>query len=822
MLDKPAGGAGFIVARDGHLYEGGKRFRIFGVNTAFGANFPMHADAEKIAARMAKFGINCVRFHHMDNEAAPSGIWSADMRTLDPGQLDKLDYFIAQLKKNGIYADLNLHVSREYPGMAKWEGMPSFFKGVDNFYPPMVAMQRDYARALLTHINPYTHTAYVDEPAVALIEINNENGLLGIWWNGALDGMSDEYRDDLQARWNRWLQAKYPTQEALEKTWNAGDEPAGAEMLKDAGFEHGAGGAWVMEQQGGAVAGASCKGGEVSIQVSRTDGIGWHVQLGQPGLSFSKGKHYTVSFSAGANSPRRIEIVASQAHEPWNQLWSTSVELTGDLKQHRFTFQPSEDETNGRIVFSNLGAAEGEYQLKGPSLVPGGSFGLQKSERLGSIPGFKKSEMGMRSEAAERDWIAFLYDTESQYWAGMRDYLRHDLKAHSLIVGTPGGYSPTSIQAGMDVVDSHEYWHHPQFPHKAWDMNDWTIDNVSMAGVPNGGTLPSLAERRVAGKPFICTEYSAPAPNSYSSESILLLAAYAALQDWDGVFLFAYSHRTDDWDTRHVTNFFDVDQHPTKLATFPASVAMFVRGDVSMGKSVTTFPVSPQEAIDASMHKGSWWGMEQFGMERMLPLRSRVQFDFSGAAGSQAAFSGTGKVTTSDTGQLTWDADKSRVLIDTPRSKAFIGRITGEPIKFKGVIIEPKSNTQNWAAITVTYFNAGATPQNMTPSDKMPRIPRDILIAATGYMENTGMQWKSPAHDSVGSNWGTAPSLVEGISAKIHLPSNNGLHVWALDARGQRKTAVPITRTESDGAVIEIGPQYQTLWYEAEYPDDKF
>ena len=30
-------------------------------------------------------------------------------------QLDRLDYFIAQLKAHGIYADLNLHVSRTYP-----------------------------------------------------------------------------------------------------------------------------------------------------------------------------------------------------------------------------------------------------------------------------------------------------------------------------------------------------------------------------------------------------------------------------------------------------------------------------------------------------------------------------------------------------------------------------------------------------------------------------------------------------------------------------------------------------------------------------------
>src|SRR5258707_7867292 len=56
-LEKPAGAVGFVGVRDGHLNTGKGRIRFFGVNMAFGGNFPAHADAEKIAARMAKFGI---------------------------------------------------------------------------------------------------------------------------------------------------------------------------------------------------------------------------------------------------------------------------------------------------------------------------------------------------------------------------------------------------------------------------------------------------------------------------------------------------------------------------------------------------------------------------------------------------------------------------------------------------------------------------------------------------------------------------------------------------------------------------------------------
>ena len=205
------------------------------------------------------------------------------MRTLDAEQLDKLDYFIAQLKKNGIYADLNLHVSREYPGMPRWEQMGSYFKGVDNFYPPMIEMQRDYARQLLTHVNPYTKTAYVDEPAVALIEINNENGLISEWWSGSLDAMSDVYGAEFSQPWNRWLSARYPTRNALQKAWADSGEPLGPEMLKETTFEKGvdAGSVWQLEQHEEAKATASPADGGLLVSVQQPGQEGWHVQFAQ-------------------------------------------------------------------------------------------------------------------------------------------------------------------------------------------------------------------------------------------------------------------------------------------------------------------------------------------------------------------------------------------------------------------------------------------------------------------------------------------------------------------------------------------------------------
>ena len=88
---------------------------------------------------------------------------------------------MAELKKRGIYVDLNLNVGRSYRA---GDSVPDFdrirwAKGMTLYDPRLIALQKEYARMLLTHVNPYTGLAYRDEPAMAIVEILNENARLG-------------------------------------------------------------------------------------------------------------------------------------------------------------------------------------------------------------------------------------------------------------------------------------------------------------------------------------------------------------------------------------------------------------------------------------------------------------------------------------------------------------------------------------------------------------------------------------------------------------------------------------------------------------------
>ncbi len=821
LLDKPAGVNGPVQARSGHLYTGAKRLRLLGVNFCFGANFPTHADAEKVAARLAKFGVNAVRFHHMDMQSAPGGIFKPDMKTLDPEQLDKLDYLFAQLKKNGIYGDLNLHVSRAYPGLPTWEGMPGFLKGVDNFDPESIAMQKAYAHDLLTHVNPYTKTRYADESAVAIVEINNENALLHEWWSGGLDEMHARYAGELTRRWNAWLTAHYSSTAELKRVWDATEEPLGREMLSDSGFALGLDN-WNVEKHEGAEATAKVLPGSpaktLGIEVPRAATQGWHVQINQGGLAFKADRPYTVTFRARADAPRTISVSAMMAHDPWRQLWTVSPKLTTEWHTFTYVFAPADAESNGRIGFSNLGAAAGWYEFADVSLRPGGMLGLEGGESRGNVHIFGKSVFGSRTAAAQRDWVRFLWETEDGYWSEMYRYLKEDLHVKAPIVGTQMGWSPAPIQAKLDVIDSHAYWQHPNFPGRDWDMDNWTVQNLPMAGRSDGGTLPGLALTRVAGKPFICTEYNHSAPNTYAAETIPEIAAFAAMQDWDGVFLFAYSHRKDDWNAGKITSFFDIDQHPTKMVTLPGASALFLRKDLG--------PVSPP--ILAYFEPGDWIEtFRKFGPTfrgdraprstyGLKPLETKDGVRTPVAIALERDYKPTPDPLFRHGQQpWTWDwgsgLNPPHLLVDTPRSKilamnAAPGKKFAMAFGLGDVTIAAEENRQDFAVITLTAMDGPDC-----------HSPGHLLLTASGTAENTGMKWTNDRHESVGRNWGERPSLVEGVRGwvRLNVPATQ-VRAWALDEKGQRSLPVPIEAMKLDGSLLKIGPEYRTLWYEIE------
>ncbi|MGB2864031.1 MAG: hypothetical protein WBC05_11945 [Sedimentisphaerales bacterium] len=233
LLDAPVGKDGFIRVDNGHLIKpNGERFRIWGVNFTSAACFPSKKDAPIVAEHLARFGINCVRFHFLDSNWSDSLFIKGrnDTRALDRQQLERLDYFVAELKERGIYTNINLNVGRNYrkgDGVRDYEYL-GLAKVINYFDEHIQMLHREYAQQLLTHYNPYTKSEYRNEPAIVIVEIVNENSIVEAWFSDRLVGTNEKknpstwaditawYADQLTKKYNTWLKARLSEAELKE------------------------------------------------------------------------------------------------------------------------------------------------------------------------------------------------------------------------------------------------------------------------------------------------------------------------------------------------------------------------------------------------------------------------------------------------------------------------------------------------------------------------------------------------------------------------------------------------------------------------------
>jgi hypothetical protein len=814
----PLDGTRRIVVKNGHFYDRtGRRVRFLGTNFTFNANFPNKADAAKVAARMHKYGFNCVRMHHMDMFKAPNGIFDPkfpDMQHLDPEQLDRMDWLIYQFKRYGIYIDLNLHVSRAFTaadGFPDTDKLPELGKVTAYFEPKMIELQKKYTHDLLTHVNPYTKTRNADEPTIALIELNNEDSLLGAAWYGQVENLPPYYKGELARQWNEFLAKKYRTMEDLKRAWGGG-RPLGENLLKNGRFEDGPT-AWTLEQQGGSRAKMQVEAetGPYAARVMRVkvEQLGqenWHVQFHQTGLDFREGESYTVQFSARADAPRSLPVYTGLDKDPWRHVGlDRSVQLTTEWKRYTIVFTASAPEKDHNRLSFVLGGMTGDVWLADLSLRPGIAPDIPPGQTL-EARNIALPDSPSATPQGE-DYTAFLMQTEDAYAQGMKRYIQDTLKAKALVTcsqASYGGLGGVWRESRMDWVDMHAYWQHPSFPRRPWDAKDWFIGNTAMVADPNGGTLPYLAMHRVEGKPFTVSEYNHPAPNQYRAEGLPMLAAYAAWQDWDGIFLFDYCGSRDEFHSDRIKGFFSVDTDPARMALMPAAAMLFLRGDFWMldePLKKATLVIPREQAVRLAARYGNnmaaLWNAH--GIADYSAMRFWMTVRLAPTGGRVLVGIPPGRENSPR--RRTDPPSKAEFVAEGHHGCLAVGLIGGRTADFGGLRVTMKPTARNFAVFAITDMEGNHRGENM-------------LLTAVGDVQNTGMGWNA-AHTSVGDQWGTGPTKAEGISATV-IASMEGFHsakVYALGRTGKRVRVVP-SRLTKTYLTFRIGPEYKTLWYE--------
>ena len=502
-----------------------------------------------LAGRLAQYGVNCVRFHFLDRRA-PDGLIAArrqDTRALDPEQLDRFDYFVAELKKRGIYTNINLNVGRTYlpeDGVKDHE-LLGFAKALTHFDARLIELQKEYARQLLTHRNPYTGEEYRREPAVVTVELVNENSLVESWFSGRLLGKNTarnpgtwtdipaSYEGDLTEKYNAWLAKHFSAPEL-------------AELRKEAGV--------------------------------------------------------------------------------------------------------------------------GDGQ---------------------SVPRLKPDEFNSASQKRFLTEAEFYVGIERDYFGDMRRFLKEELDVAAPLVGTSdhnhgrSGYPLLLSTSQLDIVDGHVYWQHPHYlTGSGGRRSGFTITNSPMVDDPLHSTVVQLSRSAVAGMPYTVSEVGHPFPNEYACEGIPILAAYAALQDWDAIYWYTWAHRDVAAAGPSSISHFDLFPDPVKMAQLAGGALVFLRPDVSQAKTTIQRSYGRDEVL-ASLRLG-WRESPYFtpGFPLAIPLRHSVRISSLDAAPSGAPSEPDSDPILADNGELAWHhAGKGLgiVTVDTPCSQALIGHCAASP-----------------------------------------------------------------------------------------------------------------------------------------------
>lgn len=411
----------------------------------------------------------------------------------------------------------------------------------------------------------------------------------------------------------------------------------------------------------------------------------------------------------------------------------------------------------------------------------------------------------IENNAIGRDVAAFFADLHQRGYNEMKTFLRSEIGTKALLTYL-NGWSETpafmAVRNSFDYVDNHFYWDHPTFLEGSWGLPSTGGSGNGSAVVAGGAGPTNLSMTRLFGKPFAVTEWDYAAPNRYRAESGLLMGAAAAIQDWDAIWHFAYSHGHDGVVSPRPMDYFNVGQDPLRQAAERTGILLFLRGDAQSAKAMAAATADPAAL------RAPGTALPTLQNYRDLTLVRRVGVSLTGpSAPTPVPEQAAGKLRKSDTGELVLNGDAEVLTVSTPRTAG---------------IVTPVGNAVTAGPMTVTARDARAVVSVSSLDGRSLTDSRRLLLTHLTDLQNSGARFSSKDRRIIEA-WGTMPYLVRRGAATVRLKNTDAgkLRAWRLDTTGKRIAAVPITVSGSDMSLdlSSVAPDGSaTLYYEIAVP----
>ncbi|MBN8215187.1 MAG: hypothetical protein J0L75_01025 [Spirochaetes bacterium] len=238
LLDAPAGKHGFVKVKGGHfVFEDGSPARFVAVNLHSAGiipnQLPSKDQMDRVARVLSRYGVNLVRLHLMEyilvDAATPDRLGYAG-----PEVWDRFDYLVKAFKDRGIYVELDSisGLSAGRPGAGVFEGAADYpaHRAWWGYHPKLSEIGKAWAKAYLLHTNAYTGKRLIDEPAVAMMMLVNEQSVFFDWKEPGKP-TPPAIRAIFNERYNAWLAKKFRDRAGLEKAWKG--EGGGSALAAD-------------------------------------------------------------------------------------------------------------------------------------------------------------------------------------------------------------------------------------------------------------------------------------------------------------------------------------------------------------------------------------------------------------------------------------------------------------------------------------------------------------------------------------------------------------------------------------------------------------
>ena len=445
----------------------------------------------------------------------------------------------------------------------------------------------------------------------------------------------------------------------------------------------------------------------------------------------------------------------------------------------------------------------------------------------------------------------FLAEREAALFERLRAFVRDECGCPAPLSSLSSWYNPVQYQlprTRFDYVDDHFYVDHPQFLDVPWRLPSRCPNENPLAGPGRGAR--SVEFRRLMDRPFCITEFNYAAPGRFRGVGGIATGALAALQDWSGVWRFAWSHSRDG--IAHPggpIGYFDVAGDPLALAAERAALCLFLRGDVA--PLAEARPVVLDEASLLDPRRGAPWSDYHDRLAEGWSARVGTRVVPARASDERQATSDEPPATPS---LVTVDGESGAFSIDTPRTAggfAESGTLSAGPLTFtlvpsgksaasppvsgatprsgpsapsqlsREAALSPRGALSGEAALVQPV--APATVWVSSLDDEPIASSRHLLLTHLTDVQNSGMEYADPGR-TVLLKWGGLPHLMRRGAARIELRLGDGaVTVHRLASNGARLAEVPATFENgllSFTARTDIDPDGATYLYEIVRGDD--